>query len=85
MMRPPDATYCAACAMTRKVPRRFVWITLSKVATSPLPIGDSGMMPELFTTTSTLPNALSTSANKVSTSASLPTSAFIAIARPPID
>jgi len=46
MIRPPAEMCCAACASTRNVPRRFTLITLSKVAASPFPIGDSGMMPE---------------------------------------
>lgn len=32
---PPEAMCCAACASTRKVPRKLIAITLSKVATSP--------------------------------------------------
>src|SRR6266851_6407792 len=43
MMRPPSETCCAACANTRKVPRKFVAITLSKASTSPLAIGKSGI------------------------------------------
>src|SRR6267154_6771250 len=39
MMRQPSGTCCAACASTRKVPRKLVAITLSKAATSPLAIG----------------------------------------------
>src|SRR5258708_12423191 len=58
MIRPPWATCCAACEKTRKVPRRLVAMTLSKVSTSPLAMGERGMMPALLTTTSIWPKAL---------------------------
>src|SRR5258707_10098933 len=58
MIRPPSATCCAACEKTRKVPRRLVAMTLSKVSTSPLAMGERGMMPALLTTTSIWPKAL---------------------------
>ena len=55
MMRPPSPTCAAACASTRKAPRRFVAITLSKSARLPGAIGAIGITPALLTTTSIRP------------------------------
>src|SRR6201995_589656 len=84
MIRPPSATCCAACERTRKVPRRFVAMTLSKVSTSPLAMGDRGMMPALLTTTSICPKALRVFSKSCLTSSGLATSAWMARARPPL-
>jgi NAD(P)-dependent dehydrogenase (short-subunit alcohol dehydrogenase family) len=61
-------------ARTRKAPRKFVEITLSNRSTSALSMGESGMIPELWTTTFTLPNCFTVSLNKRSTSAGFATS-----------
>jgi len=42
MMRPPAGTCCAAPPNTKKVPRKLVAITLSKVSTLPPEIGSRG-------------------------------------------
>jgi len=45
MMRPPSRTCEPPARIPGRFRRKFVAITLSKAATSPLAIGKSGMMP----------------------------------------
>ena len=58
-------------------------ITLSKVSASPFPIGESGMMPEFWTTASMLSHFSNVCANSCSTCPASLTSALIAQASPP--
>jgi hypothetical protein len=66
-----------------KVPRKFVWMLLSKTSMSPFAIGESPMMPALFTTTSICPYCCLVDVNKFCTSSNFDMSAWIAVAVPP--
>jgi hypothetical protein len=72
---------------TERVPgelRPFVqFVTLSKVSTSPLAMGERDMMPALLTTTSICPKALRVFSKSCLTSSGLARSAWTARARPP--